>query len=411
MQQGNQVLKNLQRMSESRPSIWLKAILPPVVLILALALTVTLVKLRPEQEKKEPVKILPKVEVHTVQVVQRPLYIESQGTVEPRTITRMTGRVSGHIERVSPQFHAGGSFRKGDILIELDPLPYRSAVAEARSRLALAEATLLQEQEAAKQAKADWESMGTGEPGPLVLRIPQLMKAEAGMEAAATALEVAEENLKYTKIKAPYNGRVDRKFVDVGQAITAQATILGEIHASDALEVTVPISLDELSFLNTEESPSAVLSAVIAGKHHAWDAFVERTAASVDPQSRMIDIIVRKNPPFKSDKGHDLKPGMFVSAKIEGRQLGRMVEVPRDALRPGDVVYRLRDDNRLESVHLDIVYTDAESAIVQTGLNEGDRLCTTPLLFFVEGMQVQVAGEEPTQSEAAEISDSGTNPS
>jgi RND family efflux transporter MFP subunit len=390
---------------------WLKIILPPVVLVGAVLLSVVLVALKPEQERNEPVPIHPKIETFTVQESAEPIVVDSQGTVRPRQQTRLTARVSGHIEAVSADFYEGGSFSDGDILIRLDPLPYRAALAEAEARLAFAEATLIQERETAEQARLDWQGMGKGtDPSPLVLRQPQLMRAESELEAAKVAVEVARKNLDYTEIRAPYAGRVDAKFVDVGQAITGQATVLGEIHSSESFEVPVPFSLDDLSFIEIpktgsesttadQNKPTATLTKTINGADHRWNARLDRTAASVDPQSRMITAIVRIDAPFASDHGMELKPGMFVKVSIEGRQVGQVMKVPRNALHPGNVVYRLTPDNRLESAELTILYTDADSAIVSKGLESGDQICLTPLLFFVEGMHVEVVGSDNADQE------------
>ncbi|NDV61526.1 efflux RND transporter periplasmic adaptor subunit [Puniceicoccales bacterium CK1056] len=378
---------------------WLKIILPPLVIIGALLLSAILVALKPEQERKEPAPVHPKIEAHSVVGSNEPIVLNSEGTVRPRQQTRLTSRVSGHIEAVSPDFYEGGSFQSGDILLRLDPLPYKGALAEAEARLALAEATLAQEREASEQARLDWESIGSGgSPSPLVLRKPQLMKAEAELKAAKVALEVAQVNLDYTEIRAPYDGRVDAKFVDVGQAITGQATILGEIHSSNALEVPVPLSLEDFSFIGNPEAseiePSkAILSIQINGIEHQWNGFIERTSASVNSQSRMITAIIRAQAPFTSENGMKLRPGMFVKVEIQGKELGKVLEIPRNALHPGDIVYRLTEDKRLESRKVEILYTNAESAVISGGIEEGDQICLTPLLFFVEGMHVQLAGD------------------
>lgn len=374
---------------------WLKVLLPPMVIIGAIVMTAILSLLKPEQERKEPVPIHPKVEVHRVEAGDGSVTVTSEGSVRARRTTRLTARVSGQIEWVSPSFYEGGMFSAGESLLRLDPLPYKSALAEAESRLALAEATFLQEQEAAAQARLDWEAIGSGEPGPLVLREPQMMKARADREAARVAVEMARQNLDYTTITAPYDGRVDAKFVDVGQAITAQATLLGEIHATDSLEIPIPLSLDELARIAvpTESGngkPSARFTAEIAGKVHEWQGYIDRTAASVNPQSRMITVIARMDAPFSSKAGAVLKPGMFVTVRIEGKQLGDTVRIPRSAVHPGDLVYRVTGGDRLESVRVEVIHTDSGEAVISEGLSPGDRLCLTPLLFFVEGMRVEV---------------------
>jgi RND family efflux transporter MFP subunit len=378
---------------------FLKVVLPLAVVAGAIGLAALMNALKPEQARQEPAAVHPKVTVHTVRENRDPIVVRAQGGVRARQQTRLTARVSGHIEWVSQSLYEGGSFGADEALLRLDPLPYASALAEARARLALAEATLMQEREAAAQARIDWQAMGrAGEPGPLVRREPQLMRAQADREAAAAALELAERNLADTLIRAPYAGRVDAKHVDVGQAITAQATILAEIHAADSLEIPVPLSLDEFALIDhgagadggTARKPAATLMAEIGGQRHEWSAYLDRTAASVDPQSRMLTAIVRADAPHASARGMRLKPGMFVAVGIEAGRIGRVLAVPRAAVQPGGIVYRLTDDDRLESVPLEIVHTDAEQAMVADGLAPGDRLCLTPLLFFVEGMRVEV---------------------
>ena len=390
----------------------LKVLLPIVVVVASLAFATVITGLRPEPEKKHPVPNYPKVELFTVEARPVQVAIDAQGTVQPRQQTRLTARVSGHIEWVSPEFYEGGTFKQGDALLRLDTLPYESALAEARSRLALAEATLLQEQEAAEQARIDWAAVGSGEPSPLVLRVPQLEKAKADLEASRVALQMARENLSYTEIKAPYAGRVLAKHVDVGQAITAQATILGEIFSTDAMEVPLSISLDDLAYVqpvandgNPSGKPRVFLQRSIAGVSHTWEGYLDRTAASVDQRTRMITAYARMDPPFISNNGASLTPGTFVSATIEGKEIESAKRIPRGALHPGDIVYRLVDGNRLESARVTVIRTDANWAVVTQGLRSGDQLCLTPLLFFIEGMQVEPVNEPLL--EAASTSEPG----
>ena len=374
----------------------LKVLLPVAILALSLLLTALMVALKPEQEKQEHTPNYPKVEVFIIRKEPVRVRISTQGNVQPRQQTTLTARVSGPIEWVSPDFYEGGSFRKGDVLLRLDPLPYQSALAEAKSRLALAWSTLLQEQEAGEQAQIDWQAVGgAGEPTDLVLRKPQLEKARADLEASKVAVQMAEENLGYSEIRAPYHGRVETKFVDVGQAITAQATPLGDIFSTEALEIPLALALDDLAFIDVERGKKSGdrtpvrLSCEIAGKTHHWEAYLDRTAASLDERTRMISAYARMDPPYLSDLGESLKPGMFVRAEIEGRLIPEAARIPRGAVQPGNIAYRILEDDSLAAVPLDIIRSDSNWAIVENSLSPGDRICLTPLLIFVEGMQVE----------------------
>lgn len=384
----------------SNPNLFLKITLPILTIIAAILIYLVFVKLSPEVEKKELVHNYPRIDVYTVHEESVRIKIDAQGSVQPRQQTRLTARVSGHIEWVSPDFYEGGNFSEGDVLLRLDPLPYQSALAESKSRLALAESVLLQEQEASKQAKTDWESVGMGQPSQLVLRIPQLKKAEADLEAAEIALRMAEDNLSYAEIKAPYTGRISSKMVDVGQAISARATILGDIFSMESMEIPLAITLDDLSLIYHDASHDkarVTLTSKVNGTTHTWNAYLDRTASTVNPRTRMINAYARLDPPFKSDQGMELTPGMFVNASIQGKSLDKAFRIPRGAIQPGNVAYRVKDENRLESVSIEILRTDSEWAITTNGLVPGDQLCLTPLLFFTEGMQIEL-GDNPSAS-------------
>ena len=220
-----------------------------VFLGVASAVAFTMWKLRPEQEKKEPQDILPTVETLQVYPEDLVVKVETQGTVEARTETVLTAEVSGLVEWVSPDFVAGGFFEKGEVLLKIDALEYESRLAEARSRLAQAELVYAQERALAEQAARDWEDLGRGEPTDLVLRKPQLAKAKADREAAEAALRIAERNVRFTEVRAPYAGRVRRKRVDVGQSITARASQLAEIYSVEVAELRLPLSAKEAGFL------------------------------------------------------------------------------------------------------------------------------------------------------------------
>lgn len=381
-----------------RGRLILKVVLPPAVLALGIALTAAMASMKPEAEKKEPEPVFPRIETFTVEGGPQTVRVSSEGTVQPLQETRLTAKVPGDIIAVAENFYPGSRFAKGEVLLRLDPLPFESALAEAKSRLALRRTAYLQELENAEQARRDWKRVGSGEASPLVLREPQLEKAKADFEAAKVAVRIAEEDLADTQVRAPYDGRVREKYVEVGQTVPGPSLVLGEVYSTQALEVPLPLSLDDLALLGfsgrgvpSAAAPGVLLTATIGNREHRWRARLVRTAAAVDPRTRMITAYARLEPPFTSGKGWELTPGMFVEAAIEGDSVADAFRIPRAALQPGDVVYRLTDDNRLEKVGLEVLRTSDDSALVGEGLAEGDRLCRTPLLFFVDGMRVEPA--------------------
>ena len=373
------------------------------ILLIAGGLAYTMWFFREQPEKKEAVEVLPTVETLAVYPEAMQLEVKAQGTVEAGTETRLTAEVSGLVEWVAPVFEDGGFFEKGQTLLRIDPLEYEARLAESKSQLAQARLAFEQEKALAEQARQDWEDLGRGEASDLVLRKPQLARAQANLEAAEAALKIAERNLRFTQVRAPYAGRVRSKLVDLGQAVNARTTPLAEIYSVERALIRLPLSADQTGFLQLPESyrnqeetgpqPEVVLQADYGGRSHRWTGKIVRTEGAIDPRSRLVTVIAEVEDPYSLRETNGeirppLKVGLFVEARIEGERIADAFRIPRSALKEGDRVYILDSENRLESRKVGVVKRDADQVIVDSGLNAGDRLCLTPLLFFVEGMQV-----------------------
>lgn len=119
-----------------------------------------------------------------------------------------------------------------------------------------------------------------------------------------------------------------------------------------------------------------------------------RTEGEVDAKSRMIHAVASVEDPY-GRRGDSNKPplavGMFVHARIIGRRIERAYVLPSIALRGGNRVAVVDDDNRLHYREVDVVRAERERVIVASGLSDGERVCISPLDGSVDGMMVRVA--------------------
>ena len=104
----------------------------------------------------------------------------------------------GIIEAVAPfpqeqnssaSFRAGGFFRANDLLLRIEDVDLKTAVAESVANLSRANLQLIQERELAKQARIEWGGRDWAKAPELVRRIPQIQKAEAEAKAAEAKLD------------------------------------------------------------------------------------------------------------------------------------------------------------------------------------------------------------------------------
>ena len=377
----------------------LKILLPIIVLIIGMLGAFALVKSREVVQPKPAEVPPPLVRVQSVYPTDFQLIVPAQGTVTPRTQTTLVSQVAGQIIAVSPAFANGGFFEKGDVLLTIDPRDYEVAVAQAQVQVAQAKLRLTREEEESAIARDEWKRLGSGDPTDLVLRKPQIAEARATIAAAEGALMRANLNLERTQIRAPYPGRVRTKNADVGQYVNPGAP-LGHIYAIDYAEVRLPVSDDQLAYLDLPLSfrnnphhnsgPDVRFHATFAGRKHTYMGRIVRVEGEIDARSGMIALVGRVDNPYRqrADNTPPLAVGMFVTAEILGQQAANVVVIPRAALRGKNRVLVVTD-NRLYYRTIDVLRADAEKVVVKSGLKSGEQLCVSPIDTVVDGMRVR----------------------
>lgn len=387
------------------------AIVPLGILLAAGLLVAGMVKFLGQEVPRRPYyAVKPQVEWLDAIYTSIPLKVRTQGTVTPRTETKLIPQVSGQITQLSDFFYAGGFFEKGDLLLKLEDSDYQAAYARAVADLAQREVSFEQEKAQAEQARLNWKSLGQGSATALTLREPQLRQAQANLDSATAAVEKAKRDLERTEIRAPYDGMVKEKEADLGQYVSPGSS-MGTIFAVDFAEVRLPVTQSEYAFVDVKNNyggnsatagtqPDVKLHAKFAGKELSWSGKIVRSEGTVDSRSRMIFLVAKIEDPYARVLGNEysaLKMGTFVNATIEGVTLDRAVQVPRYALLDKNSLLVITSKSTLAKRTVAIAYGDADHVYLLSGLEEGDKICTTILDFYTEGMEVTLAGAEPEE--------------
>jgi RND family efflux transporter MFP subunit len=331
--------------------------------------------------------------------------VTSQGSAAPRTETTLVAEVAGQIVSVSSNFIAGGFFRKGEMLLQIDPSDYETAVLRAEATLAARKAKFADEKARSEQALKDWNNLGReGKPSDLVLRKPQLAEALAGVQAAEAELQEAQRDLERTRIRVPYEGLVRSKRVDVGQYV-APGTPLGTTFAIDIAEIRLPLSANDLAFLDL---PSATrldqahqvpvtLTADSETFGGTWQAEIVRTEGVVDATSRVVYAVAEVIDPYGvlgESRQAELKMGTFVRAEIQGKRVENIVVLPRSVLRPEDKVLIANENRELEVRDVEVARAEPRQVYISSGIGDGEWVITTSLEAPIPGMKLAIAGED-----------------
>ncbi len=374
-------------------------------------------KAKPQSHKPPPT--ITKVEATRLKPRNFQIFLETRGTVRPRTTTTLIPEVTGRVIDISPNFREGGFFKMDEVLLTIDPLDYVTAVTISKSSAAQAEAALREEEVRGLQAADNWKRLGKGgNPSEMVLRKPQLAEAKARLAAAQAEVKRAERNLERTEIRAPFEGRILEQRADVGQYVSP-GTQLGRAFATDVMEVRLPLTSRQLEFVSLPEAipgkinqadksePEALIKGGIGRNSSEWAGRIVRADSAIDEASRQLFVIAEVTDPYRlHQKNKDgaasaLKIGMFVDALVKGDELQNVFVLPRGTVRVGGDVILIDENNRIRRQQVIPIWSDRDQVVVaaeEGGIKEGDVLCLTPLAYPTNGALVHptIDGETPT---------------
>lgn len=386
----------------------------PLLLLGLFALLALLVLNHPPTIDKVIAPRAPSVSVEVKQLETSPYHVvlDSYGVVRPRTQSTLFPQVNGQIVEINPNFREGGFFAAGETLITIDDRDFKAAVTAAEASLLEAERLLLEEQAQGKIAERDWQRSGIQQPAPdLVLRKPQLKAAQAQLKSAQAALQTARLNLERTRIRALYNGRVLSKNVDIGQVVSSN-TPLGDIYATDFVEIRLPLKNRDLAFIDLPENyqqsgndsqsqndnqlhkvttaPKVLIQSNLIGRDE-WLGHIVRVEGAIDETTQQLHVIAQIEDPYSLENRDKtpLKIGQYVTANISGNTLDNALVIANTTIYQGSYVYVVKDGT-VQRRPIEIAWQNDHEALIASGLQAGEQLVTTPLGQVISGTRAQI---------------------
>ena len=401
-----------------------KIVLPILILALGFGAYQLLASMREPPQRVARSYTGPLVEAIAAPLQQVQVVVEGQGTVRPDAQIDLVPQVSGIVVWKDADFKPGGTFAKGALLFRIDPRDYELAVQQAAVQVAQARYQLDLAREEAAIAEEEWERLHADDQAPtdLVLRKPQLRAAEASLQGAEARLAEARLRLDRTKVYAPFAGRVRTARVDVGQHLNAGQAI-AQLYSIEKAEIVVPVPDEDLgwftlplpidiaeastpntvsdltaesgsrAFAFSREGASAEISGSFAGRRHQWSGRVVRTEGELDPQSRMVRLVVEVEAPYGgiADGIPPLTVGMFVEVAIAGRMVDGVRILPRVALRQGDRVWTVGRAGVLRIRQVQVVRALEDEVLAYIDMAPEERIIVSQLSGVTDGMQVRIA--------------------
>lgn len=354
---------------------------------------------KPLPEKKVTETPAPAVQAVTVSVGPHTVRIMGQGTVRALLNAQLVAQVSGKVLYTAPSLVNGGAFKAGDELLKIDPIDYELAATLAAATIGDAEAKYALAQEESEAAIQEWRDLNPGvDPPDLVARKPQLSAARARLEADEADYRKALLQLERTRLKAPFDGVVSAKMVDIGQYVSPGQQV-AMLYGTEVVEIVVPLESQHLQWFHvpgftgeTGEGAHAAVRAAIAGQVREWPGRVMRAEGRIDEKTRLINVVVRVKEPYAQKP--PLAVGLFATVEIEGRVLEKATLLPRAALRPGNQVWVVDEDRRLQFRAIDVARISKAGVLIEAGLSGGDRVVVSQIKAVTDGMKVRLISDD-----------------
>ena len=307
--------------------------------------------------------------------------------VSPATV-QVTAQVQGKLLKAF--FQEGQRVRKGDPLFLIDPVPFQNALAQAQAQLAKDSAaaqaaandqqryTTLYAQNAISQQQRD-QAVATA-------------KADAAVvQADQAAVNIAKENLGYTRILSPLDGKTGPILIQPGNLITvAGATPLVTIAQVQPIKLSVFVPQNRLTQIQNQMAAGKLEAVVpMPGAENGHErAKVDFISNSVAANTGTIE--VRATFPNTDMR---LVPGQSVNVGITLDQVEGATVVPRDAVNVGpdsSYVYVVGPGNVVASKTVKVLNDDGTADAIRGDVKPGDAVIVEGQLQVVPGAKVSI---------------------
>jgi multidrug resistance efflux pump len=399
--------------------IVLSLILIAVLLVSSVGIFIVLVMNKPSPprtEVEEPVLLVQTVEVQPATVIEP---IIGFGTARADRFARLASQVAGEIIELPDELKPGVEVQEGQTLLQIDPRQYQRQLERARGALVATQAQLktlevesanidelialaTKEYEIADREYERVKDLFDRNLAPKrehdlallaeqarerTLQELQNQKAliptrrnelEALLQNRQAELALAELDFERCTITAPFAGRVDHVLVDRGDWVgigTPLVTLL------DPGLIEVPIELPVSIRPRVRVGAKCRLS-VDSMPEITWDGSVKRISPSASETLRTFELYVEVN---NEGQVHQLVPGFFVQARIDGPALENVMIVPRGVVQQGRVF--ICNDGRAMPRDVRIERHLRDQTVV-TGLEPGDLVITSNLDVLHEALPV-----------------------
>lgn len=349
----------------------------PAYVVLAAVLISILVGCSNEQQQSAPPPSVGVIEVKKHQVAGSAEYIGRSGAI-------LSAEIKARIEGVilKRDFQEGQNVSKGDVLFEIEDSTYVAQAQQARASLKSSEAALSQAERDYQRGK-ELRPDGFISASDLDQLLSATIQARAKVEGDRAALETALINLKFTKIKAPFDGQISRANFTEGNLVNSSSGSLATLSQNDPIYVNFQISEKEyVAFAQSNvNDPNEYISLSLQlpdGSILKQPGFINYQDTKVNTTTGTVNIRAQ----FDNPDGIVL-PGLYVTVRATTKDTRALPLIPQYAVQENQVgmfVLVVDEENQIGQRIVELGSREGPFFVVESGLEENEKI-------IVEGLQ------------------------
>ena len=343
-----------------------------------------------------PLRAVP-VTTSVARIQDVPKYLDGLGTVQALNVVEIKSQVNGPL--IALPVPEGKEVQKGQIVAEIDPRPFQAALDQAMAQRD-EDAAMLQ---SATLDLHRFEDLAKRQFAPVQQVDDQRATVNKDIAAVAldnAAIETAQINLGYCVIRAPIDGRVSFRQVDVGNVIQTTSQTTGIISITQDKPITVVVTLPEADLASIQVARAKGPVPVLAIKSQD-EKDVLATGTLLTPNNT-IDTTpgsISLKATFDNQDDH-LWPGQFVDTRVQVDTLQKAVTIPVLAVQHGPdglFVYVVKPDQTVDQANIQVSYEDAGRAVVTKGLSGNETVVVSGQSRLAPGTRVNATNASQTQ--------------
>lgn len=335
-----------------------------------------------------------------------PIYLDGIGTVFPFNTVTVRSQIDGRLERV--EFQEGQEVKTGDLLAVVEPRPWKAALDQAKAKKAEdvaqhenAAAVFKRNDTLVKQGAVDQQTVDAQK--------ASMDQLTAMVQADDAAIEKAAVQFEYTQIRAPFDGRVGLRQVDLGNIV----------HPGDPNGIVALVQLKPISVIftipqaNWPQVQKIMASGGKIGVEAFGDGNVSLGAGELGVADNQIDSTtgtIRLKAIFPN-QSLALWPGQFVNVRLLVETRSGAVVVPSSVVQrgpQGTYAFVVGDNSTVSTRLIKVGQIDAGFAVIEDGLKDGETVVVDGQYKLQNGSPVTAATTDiPKESKSGKTGGEG----